>query len=40
MCVTESLCCVTEIKRNIVNQLYFSRIFFLNKEFFLCVEFR
>ena len=26
MCVIESLCCTTEIKHNIVNQLYFNKV--------------
>ena len=26
ICTTESLCCIAEIKQNIVNQLYFNKI--------------
>ena len=26
MCMTESLCCTTDIKHNIVNQLYFNKV--------------
>ena len=26
ICITESLCCIAEIKYNIVNQLYFNKI--------------
>ena len=31
--ITESLCCTAEIKNNIVNKLYFNKIFYL---FWLC----
>ena len=27
ICITESLCCTAEIKYNIVDQLYFNKIF-------------
>ena len=31
VCVSESLCCIAEIKHNIVNQLYFNTVLTIKK---------
>ena len=36
--ISESLCCIADIKHNIVNELYFNKIFFKKKNVFTSVR--